>query len=177
MALFQNEAKVTEATNEAKAHCEVSIREAEAHCATLIREAEAHCTTLIREAEADCATIVVEVEVCCTTNIRKAVLLCGKCLFHPTIPCRRYATSRNGHHRRGGERPPLLPGCLWNGTSGLPPGGPWSTNEPPPTTHREHTSIHSSEHSPQVHSSREKSTPMVSPATPPVAPGPSSGTK
>ena len=61
MALCQNEAKVTKA-----------IKEAKAHCGAAIREAEACHSTLIREEEDDCTTIAVEVETCCTTSIRKA---------------------------------------------------------------------------------------------------------
>ena len=76
MALHWNEAKATEAIEEAKIHCGVASREAEAHHATLVREAEAHHTTLIREAEHDCATIIAEVEDHCTTDIRKAEYHC-----------------------------------------------------------------------------------------------------
>ena len=43
MAICQNEAEVTEAIREAKAHCGAAIREAEACCAADIREAESHC--------------------------------------------------------------------------------------------------------------------------------------
>ena len=43
MAICQNEAEITKAIWEAKAHCGAAIREAEACCAADIREAESHC--------------------------------------------------------------------------------------------------------------------------------------
>ena len=105
--LHQNEAKAIEAITDAKAHC-----------AATIKEVETHCTTHIREAEADCASIVIEV--------KPAVLLILE-KWSPTV--QNMAVPSNNHmqrvcnrsHGRGGERPPLLPNCLWNGIAGLPP--------------------------------------------------------
>ena len=167
MALCQNKAKATE-----------TIKEAKAHCGATIRETETCCTTYIREAETNCASIIMEVEAHCTADIRKAeTRLCGTCPFYPTITCRGYATSGNGSHERGGERPSLLPNHLLNGTVALAPKcigvlmGPLHLL----TGNISFTTLLNIP--PQVSSTREESTLVISSTTTPVAPRPSSGTK
>ena len=83
----------------------------------------------------------------------------------------------NRHHRKGGERLPLLPSHLWSSTSGLHPRGPWGPHEPPSPTHGEHTTGHPSKYSPKVCFTKERPTPIVSPATTLVASGPPMETK
>ena len=100
MALHQNEAEATEAIREAKTHCGLTIREAEAWCTTLTREAESHhaihireaeatcatyikeaeakCAWIIMEAEANCTSIIAEAEACCTTDVRKLESCCAE---------------------------------------------------------------------------------------------------
>ena len=58
------------------------------------------------------------------------VLLCQTGQLHPTIPCQGHVMSGDRSHRRGGERLPLLPCCLGNSLTGLPPRSPWGTDGP-----------------------------------------------
>ena len=157
MVLRCNKAEATEAIKEGKAHCGATIREVEAHHTTLVREV--HHTTLIREAEDNCTTIVAEAEAHCTANIRKAESNCvEKACSIQQLNAENMQHLEMDAIEEGGETasPSLLP---WSRTSGLTPRDPWSPNGPPSTTHREHTAGHSSKHSPQVCSTKERPTP------------------
>ena len=175
MVLCCNEA---EAIREANAHCGASIREVEACHATLVRGTEAHYATLLREAEDDCTTIVGEVEAHCTAYIRKAESHCME-----KANSIQQLLAENMQHLemdtiedKGRDHLSFLATC-GVALQVCPPKDPWRPNGPPSTTHREHTAGHSSKHSHEVCSSRERPTPVVSPAATPAASRPSSGTK
>ena len=85
--------------------------------------------------------------------------------------------SGNGSHGRRGERPPLLPNCLWNGTVGLPPGSMGVLMGPLHLLTGNMSLATLLNIPPQVSSTREESTLVISCATTTVAPGTSLGTK
>ena len=178
MALGCNEAKATEAIKEAKAHCGAGIREVEACHASLAREAEVCHVTLIREAEDDCTTIVAEVEASCTADIRKAESDCMEkaCSVQQLHAENMQHLEMDTIEEEGRDHLSFLAMCGVALQACLPR-DLWSPNGPTSTTHREHTAGHSSKHSPQVLSTSERPTPIVSPAATPAASGPFLGTK
>ena len=85
--------------------------------------------------------------------------------------------SGNRTHGRGGERPPLLPNCLWNGTTGLPLEGRGILMGPLNLLMGNMPFATLLNISPTASSTREESTLVISHATTPAAPRPSPGTK
>ena len=138
MGLHQNKPKATEAIKEAKAHCGYAIREAEACHTTLGREVEAHHATA-------------EVGAHYNTDIRKAE---SHCMEKAHSIQQLHADNMqylemDALEEEGRDCLSFLVAC---GTAlqACPPRGPWSPNGPPSTAHGEHTTGHSSKHSPHM---------------------------
>ena len=166
MALHWNEAKATEAIREANAHCGATIREAESHHTTHIREAEANYTSIIMEAEAHYTADIRKVESHCvehTCSIQQLHAQGMQCLeteameegrdclcFLTTCGMALQACSLEACGVLMGPLHLLMGNMSLATLLNIPP---------------------------QVSSTREESTLVISCATTPVAPGPSSGTK
>ena len=85
--------------------------------------------------------------------------------------------SGDGSHRRGGERLPVLPCCLWSSPTGQPSRSPWGADDPLPSAHGECAFGYSTKCPPWVSSTQHESTLPVPHSTTPMAPGSLPGSK